>query len=69
MLSIPRLPNVVADNAAPLAVTIVGAFLFRRLLGTVVSVFAMFAIGRLLLTALKVDLALAQRRTHGTPRN
>jgi hypothetical protein len=67
--SISRLPSAVADNAVPLAVTIVGAFLFRRLLGSVVSVIAMLAIGRLLLTALKVDLALAQRRTHSAPRS
>lgn len=63
MPSIPRLPNGIASAAVPLAVTLGGAFLLRRLIGAVLSVMAMLAVGRLLLTALKVDLALAERRT------
>jgi hypothetical protein len=51
----------------PIAVTIGGAFLLRRLIGTVVSVLAMLAVGRLLLTALKIDLALAEHRVRRVP--
>jgi hypothetical protein len=64
---IPRLPSTIASNAVPIAVTIGGAFLFRRLIGTVISVVAMLAVGRLLLTAFKIDLALAERRVRTSP--
>ena len=67
MPGIPRLPSVVSSNLVPIAVTIGGAFLLRRLIGTVLSVLAMFAVGRILLTALKVDLPLAERRVRDTP--
>jgi hypothetical protein len=62
MPPIPRLPSTVASSAVPLAISIGAAFLLRRLIGAVLSVVAMLAVGRLLLTALKVDLALAERR-------
>ncbi len=62
MTRIPRLPSAVASNVVPIAVTIGAAFLLRRLIGAAISVVAMLAVGRLLLTALKVDLALAERR-------
>ena len=67
MPRIPRLPNVVTSNAVPIAMTIGGAFLLRRLIGSVLSVVAMLTIGRLLLTALKIDLALAERRVRTPP--
>jgi hypothetical protein len=57
-----RLPSAVTDNAVPIAISVIGAFLFRRLIGAVISVVAMLAVGRLLLTALRIDLALAERR-------
>ena len=68
MPSLPRLPSAVTSNAVPIAITIGGALLFRRLIGSVISVVAMLAIGRLLLTALKIDLALAERRARPGPR-
>ena len=68
MPRIPRLPSSVTSNAVPIAVTIGGAFLLRRLIGTVISVLAMLAIGRVLLTALKIDLALAEHRVRNEPR-
>ena len=61
-MPLPSLPSSVTSSAVPLAVAIGGAFLARRLLGPVISVVAMLAVGRLLLTALKIDLALAERR-------
>ncbi len=64
---IPRLPTSVTSHAVPIAVTIGGAALLRRLIGTVVSVLAMLAVGRLLLTALKIDLALAEHRVRRVP--
>jgi hypothetical protein len=67
--AIPRLPSAVTDNAVPIVMTIGGAFLLRKLLGPVVSVVAMLAVGRLLLTALKIDLALAERRVRIAPRD
>jgi hypothetical protein len=67
MPRIPRLPDVVTSNAVPIAVSIAGAFLFRRVIGWVLSVIAMLAIGRVLLTALKIDLALAERRDRSAP--
>jgi hypothetical protein len=67
MPRIPRLPSVVSSNAMPIAMTIGGAFLLRRLIGSAVSVLAMLAVGRLLLTALRVDLALAERRIRSAP--
>jgi hypothetical protein len=67
MPRIPRLPSVVSSNAVPIALTIGGAFLVRRLIGAAVSVLAMLAVGRLLLTALRVDLALAERRIPSAP--
>ncbi len=63
MPPIPRLPVTVTSTAVPLVLTVAGAFLLRRLLGTAISVVAMLTVGRLLLTALKIDLALAERRT------
>jgi hypothetical protein len=68
MPAIPSLPSSVASNAVPIAMTIGVALLFRRVIGAVVSVVAMLAVGRLLLTALKVDLALAERRVRASPR-
>ncbi|MFC0680844.1 hypothetical protein ACFFGH_23685 [Lysobacter korlensis] len=67
MPRIPRLPSAVTSNAVPIAMTIGGAFLLRRLIGAAISVLAMLAIWRLLLTALKIDLALAERRAGTTP--
>ena len=67
MPRIPRIPNAVASHAVPIAVTIGAAFLLRRLIGAVMSVVAMLAVGRLLLTALKIDLALAERRVRDAP--
>ena len=64
---IPRLPSTVTSNAVPIVMTIGGAFLLRRLIGAAISVVAMLAVGRLLLTALKIDLALAERRTRTGP--
>ena len=68
MPAIPRLPSTITSHAVPIAMTIGAAFVFRRLAGTVISVVAMLAVGRLLLTALKVDLALAERRARASPR-
>ncbi len=68
MPRIPRLPTAVTSNAVPIAVALGGAFLLRRLIGAAVSVLAMLAVGRVLLTALKIDLALAERREKPTPR-
>ncbi len=62
-----RLQSTINSNAVPIAATIAGAFLFRRLIGAAFSVLAMLAVGRLLLTALKVDLALAERRVRTAP--
>jgi hypothetical protein len=62
MARMSQLPQTVASTTLPIALTIGGAFLLRRALGAAISVFAMFAVGRMLLTALKVDLALAERR-------
>lgn len=62
MPALPHLPSAVTSNAVPIAMAIGGAFLLRRLIGAVISVVAMLAVGRLLLTALKIDLALAERR-------
>jgi hypothetical protein len=59
---IPRLPSTVSTNAVPIAIALGGAFLIRRVVGAAISVVAMLAIGRLMLTALKIDLALAERR-------
>lgn len=67
MTRIPRLPRAIRANAVPIALTIAGAFLLRRLIGAAVSVLAMLAIGRLLLTVLKIDLALAERRFRDVP--
>ena len=67
MPAIPRLPSTVTSNAVPIAMTIGVALLFRRVIGAVVSVIAMLAVGRLLLTALKIDLALAERRVRASP--
>ncbi len=67
MARVPRLPSVVASSIIPIAVTLGGAFLLRRLIGAAISVLAMFAVGRLLLTALKIDLALAERRDRTAP--
>jgi hypothetical protein len=68
MARIPQLPSSVTSHAVPIAVTIGGAFLLRRLIGPVISVLAMLAVGRLLLTALKIDLALAEHRVRSEPR-
>ena len=57
-----RVRSTVTSNAVPIAAAVLGAFLLRRLLGTVVSVVAMLAVGRLVLTALRIDLALAEHR-------
>jgi hypothetical protein len=62
MPPIPRLPRSVTSNAVPIALAIGGAFVLRRVIGAVLSVVAMLALGRVLLTALRIDLALADRR-------
>ncbi len=64
---IPRLPSSVTSHTVPIAVTIGGALLLRRLIGAVLSVLTMLAVGRLLLTALKIDLALAEHRVRREP--
>jgi hypothetical protein len=67
MARIPRLPEAVTGNAVPIAVTLGVALLLRKLIGAVLSVVAMLAVGRLLLTALKIDLALVERRIRAAP--
>ena len=67
MPAIPRLPDAVASNAVPIAMSLGAAFLLRRLIGSAISLLAMLAVGRLLLTALKIDLALAERRVRTAP--
>jgi hypothetical protein len=58
--SLPR--RRLASAAVPIALTLGGALLLGRLLTSAISIVAMFAVGRMLLTALKVDLAVAERR-------